>query len=67
MIVTGEVNFFLLASVGFGITVVTRMKQLSVVPTAWIADQMETGHHGNQMDVSPTNHKSLVACGYLPR
>ena len=22
--------------------------QLSVVPTAWIADQMETGHHGNQ-------------------
>ena len=26
-----------------------KMKQLSVVPTAWIADQMEeTGHHGNK-------------------
>ena len=22
-------------------------KMVSVVPTAWIADQMETGHHGN--------------------
>ena len=36
------------------------MKQLSVVPTAWIADQMEeTGHHGNQNDVDPIPTKSL--------
>ena len=36
------------------------MKQLSVVPTAWIADQMEeeeeNGHHGNQNDVDANSH-----------
>ena len=38
------------------------MKQLSVVPTAWIADQMEEEEMvttTTKMDVSPTKHKSL--------
>ena len=38
-------------------------EMLSVVPTAWIADQMETDHHAITMDESPTNHQSLVVCG----
>ena len=42
------------------------MKQLSVVPTAWIADQMEeeeNGHHGNQkVDAPLISHYSHHKC-----
>ena len=37
------------------------------VPTAWIADRMETGHHSNQSGrkslLTTKKEKSLAACG----
>ena len=44
------------------------MKQLSVVPTAWIADQMEEEEEmvttATKSGCDSTNHKCLVVCGY---
>ena len=34
--------------------------------TVWITDQMEHATTDTKMDVIPTNHKRLVACGQLP-